>query len=169
MTGTSEIQVNDLGTTELHKQHRVQLEPSDGAFLRGRVVDQIYIDKLLLSNELSMQQHATAEWFLNQAVKANVYVTTPNFSLGFGGKKNSNYTNHLLALSRTMRKVYKKFGAEGGRILFQTIVDNLNIKSESKMKLFKNILDYLGRTNGKGDSVQTGNTLQRDKAQKAVE
>ena len=77
MTGTSEIQVNDLGTTELHKQHRVQLEPSDGAFLRGSVVDQIYIDKLLLSNELSMQQHATAEWFLNQAVKANVYVTTP--------------------------------------------------------------------------------------------
>jgi hypothetical protein len=153
MTGTSEIQVNDLGTTELHKQHRVQLEPSDSTFLRGRVVDQIYIDKLLLSKKLSMQQHATAEWFLNQAVKANCYVTTPNFSLGFGGKQNSNYTNHLLAFSRTMRKVSKKFGEKGSRVLFQTVVDNLKIKTTQQMKLFTDILDYLGRQNGKVHTV----------------
>ena len=146
MNGTSEIKVNDLGTTELHKKHRVTLEQSDGAFLRAKVSDQIYIDKLLIDKVISLSQHATAEWFLNQAVKANIYVRTPFMGARSSGAKASDkYTNNLLVFSRTMRKVTRKFGAKGSQILFQAVVDNLKIQSAKKMETFKNILDYLGK------------------------
>jgi hypothetical protein len=52
-----------------------------------------------------------------------------------------------------MRKVSKKFGEKGSRVLFQTVVDNLKIKTTQQMKLFTDILDYLGRQNGKVHTV----------------
>jgi hypothetical protein len=47
MTGTFDLKINDLGTPELHKKHRIALEPSDGAFVRAKVTNQLVIDDLL--------------------------------------------------------------------------------------------------------------------------
>ena len=74
MTGNSDIKINETGTRELHQRHRTTLEQGEGAFLRVKVTDQLYIDKLLLSKNLDLQQHSTAEWVLKQAMQANVFV-----------------------------------------------------------------------------------------------
>jgi len=147
MTGNSDIQVNDTGTSSLHQRHRTALEPSDGTFLRVRVIDQLFIDKLLLKKKLTLNQHYTAEWILAQAVRANVYLKTPSMEAGYsGGKTKDNYSNSLLIFSRTMKRIISKFGYGGERLVFDLVVDNLEVKDESKIKKLIEILNYMGRS-----------------------
>ncbi len=143
MTGISDIQVNETGTSELHKRHRTSLEQSDGAFLRVKVTDQLYIDRLLLTKKIDVGHHATAEWILNQAARANVFVKTPSMSDTFGGGSGDKYTNGLLIFSRTMKRINNKFGDSGEKIVFDIVVDDLNIKDKKVLQTFRKILDYL--------------------------
>ena len=122
------------------------LEQSEGAFLRVRVTDQLFVDKLLLSKKIEIKQHATAEWILNQAVRANVYLKSPSMDSGFsGGKAKDKYTNSLLILSRTLKKVSVKFGHGGERLVFDLVIDNLETRDEDKIKQLAKILTYMGR------------------------
>jgi hypothetical protein len=143
MTGISDIQVNETGTRELHQRHRTALEQGDGAFLRVKVTDQLYIDRLLLSKKIDLQQHSTAEWILKQATQANIFVKTPSMMGSFGGGSGDKYTNGLLIFSRTMRKIKNKFGIEAEKIVFDIIVDDLNITDKEKLKTFRRALDFL--------------------------
>jgi len=143
MTGTSEIKVNETGTSELHKRHKTSLEPSDNAFLRVKVTDQLYIDRLLLTKKIDVHHHMTAEWILDQATRANVFVKTPSMSGTFGGGKGDKYTNGLLLFSRTMNRIKKKFGRTGEKLAFDIIVDDVNIKDVKALQMFRKILDHL--------------------------
>lgn len=144
MTGISDIQINETGTSELHRRHKTSLEQSDGAFLRVKVTDQLYIDRLLLTKKIEIHHHTTAEWILNQATRANVYVKTPSMSDTFGGGNGGDrYTNGLLIFSRTMKRINKKFGDHGEKIVFDIIVDDVNIKDNQVLSTFRKILDYL--------------------------
>jgi hypothetical protein len=143
MIGNSEIKVNETGTVELHQRHRTALEQSDNAFLRVRVTDQLYIDQLLLTKKIDIQHHMTAEWILDQATRANIFVKTPSMDGTFGGGKGDKYTNGLLVFSQTMRRIKKKFGNTGEKLAFDIIVDDVNIKDEKALRVFRKILDYL--------------------------
>jgi len=143
MTGTFEIKVNEVGTSELHLRHKTSLEQSDNSFLRVKVTDQLYIDQLLLSKKIDVHHHMTAEWILGQATRANVFVKTPSMDIAFGGGKGDRYTNGLLLFSRTMRRIKKKFGIEGEKIAFDIIVDDIHIQDAKKLQVFRKILDYL--------------------------
>tara|TARA_R110002051_G_scaffold261199_1_gene321108 strand:- start:1168 stop:1605 length:438 start_codon:yes stop_codon:yes gene_type:complete len=143
MTGNSDIKINETGTRELHQRHRTALEQGEGAFLRVKVTDQLYIDKLLLSKNLDLQQHSTAEWVLKQAMQANVFVKSPSMMGTFGGGSGDKYTNGLLIFSRTMRKIKNKFGVEAEKIVFDIVVDDLNIKDKEKLKTLRRALDFL--------------------------
>ena len=145
MTGSSDTQINDMGTPSLHQRHRTALEPSDGVFLRVRVTDQLFIDKLLLKKTITMDQHCTAEWILSQAVRANVYLKTPSMDSGFsGGKAKDKYSNNLLIFSRTLKRIITKFGYSGESLVFDLIVNNLEVKDEQKIKKLIEILNYMG-------------------------
>tara|TARA_R110000751_G_scaffold2011_1_gene7891 strand:+ start:609 stop:1046 length:438 start_codon:yes stop_codon:yes gene_type:complete len=143
MTGNSDIKINETGTRELHQRHQTTLEQGEGAFLRVKVTDQLYIDKLLLSKNLDLQQHSTAEWVLKQAMQANVFVKSPSMMGTFGGGSGDKYTNGLLIFSRTMRKIKNKFGVEAEKIVFDIVVDDLNIKDKEKLKTLRRALDFL--------------------------
>tara|TARA_R110000744_G_scaffold4372_2_gene15900 strand:+ start:609 stop:1046 length:438 start_codon:yes stop_codon:yes gene_type:complete len=143
MTGNSDIKINETGTRELHQRHKTTLEQGEGAFLRVKVTDQLYIDKLLLSKNLDLQQHSTAEWVLKQAMQANVFVKSPSMMGTFGGGSGDKYTNGLLIFSRTMRKIKNKFGVEAEKIVFDIVVDDLNIKDKEKLKTLRRALDFL--------------------------
>jgi hypothetical protein len=143
MTGNSDIKINETGTRELHQRHRTTLEQGEGAFLRVKVTDQLYIDKLLLSKNLDLQQHSTAEWVLKQAMQANVFVKSPSMMGTFGGGSGDKYTNGLLIFSRTMRKIKNKFGVKAEKIVFDIVVDDLNIKDKEKLKTLRRALDFL--------------------------
>jgi len=145
MTGISDIKVNETGTNELHKRHKTSLEQGDGGFLRVKVTDQLYIDRLLLDKKIEVSHHITAEWILHQATKANVYVKTPSMDDTFGGGSGDKYTNGLLVFSRTMNKIKKKFGEEAERIVFDIVVDDLRITDKSKISKLKEILDYFSK------------------------
>ena len=143
MTGNSDIKINETGTRELHQRHRTALEQGEGAFLRVKVTDQLYIDKLLLSKNLDLQQHSTAEWVLKQAMQANVFVKSPSMMGTFGGGSGDKYTNGLLIFSRTMRKIKNKFGVEAEKIVFDIVVGDLSIKDKEKLKTLRRALDFL--------------------------
>ena len=145
MTGISDIKVNETGTNELHKRHKTSLEQGDGGFLRVKVTDQLYIDRLLLDKKIEVSHHITAEWILHQATKANVYVKTPSMDDTFGGGSGDKYTNGLLVFSRTMNKIKKKFGKEAERIVFDIVVNDLRITDKSKISKLKKILDYFSK------------------------
>lgn len=146
MTGSSDAQINDMGTPSLHQRHRTALEPSEGSFLRVRVTDQLFIDKLLLNKTITMDQHYTAEWILSQAVRANVYLKTPSMDSGFsGGKAKDKYSNNLLIFSRTLKRIITKFGYSGENLVFDLIVNNLEVKDEQKIKKLIEILNYMGQ------------------------
>mgnify|MGYP003666359817 CR=1 FL=1 len=143
MTGNSEIKINETGTRELHQRHRTALEQGEGAFLRVKVTDQLYIDRLLLSKKLDIHQHSTAEWILKQATQANVFIKTPSMTGVFGGGSGDKYTNGLLIFSRTMRKIKNKFGVEAEKIVFDIIVEDLHITDKEKLKTLRRALDFL--------------------------
>jgi len=143
MTGTSDIKINETGTRELHQRHRTALEQGEGAFLRVKVTDQLYIDRLLLTKKIDIHHHLTAEWILGQATRANVFVKTPSMNGTFGGGKGDKYTNGLLLFSRTMNRIKKKFGDAGEKLAFDIIVDDVNIKDAKALQVFRKILDHL--------------------------
>tara|TARA_R110002153_G_scaffold81343_2_gene206219 strand:+ start:3738 stop:4184 length:447 start_codon:yes stop_codon:yes gene_type:complete len=146
MNGSSDIQVNDMGTSSLHQRHKTVLEPSEGSFLRVRVTDQLFIDKLLLKKTITMDQHYTAEWILRQAVRANVYLKSPSMDSGFsGGKAKDKYSNNLLIFSRTLKRITTKFGYGGEKLAFDLIVNNLETNDEKQIKKLIEILIYMGK------------------------
>ena len=49
--------VNDLGTSSLHKRHKIELGVSeDGVFSQARVLDQRLIDRMLLLHVIDQDQ-----------------------------------------------------------------------------------------------------------------
>ena len=148
MTGTFDLKINDLGTPKLHKKHRIALEPSDGAFVRAKVTNQLVIDDLLMKKKIESHHHATAEYILNQAVKASMFTKTPRLdgvSSGRSGPKN-NYTNGLLNLGWTFKKITRKFGSEAATLTYNVIVNNLSIKGK-QVDIFKLILEHVDESN----------------------
>ena len=143
MTLKSHFEVNEVGNKGTHDHHVVALEPSDSAFLRGRVKDQLFIDHLLMKDLISMEQHGRGEHLLQLAVSASVYLTSPKFTgmVGVGGGSNTNiYSSGLMRWHRAEKRIRKKWGDEGVVIVHDHVVLDVWTNEEEKVGFLSRIL-----------------------------
>ena len=141
------IPLNEVGTKELHERHKVDLELPDGEKIgRARILDQTFMDKLLLEKKIELRHHLVAEAIYDQAVSAGMFVKTPDMVSSFGHTKKDRYTNALLRFSRTMRKIREDFGYEGESLVNELIINDRPTKNKEKIEFLVVILDHLALT-----------------------
>ena len=143
MTLKSHFEVNEVGNKGTHDHHVVALEPSDSAFLRGRVKDQLFIDHLLMKDQISMDQHRRGEHLLQLAVSASVYLTSPKFTemVGAGGGSNTNiYSSGLMRWHRAEKRIRKKWGDAGVVVIHDHVVLDVWTDEGEKVGFLSRIL-----------------------------
>ena len=143
MTSKSLSEINEVGNRGTHDHHVVELEPSDSAFLRGRVKDQRFIDHLLMKDLISMDQHGRGEHLLQLAVSASVYLTSPKFTgvVGGGGGSNTDiYSSGLMRWHREEKRIRKKWGDGGVMIIHDHVVLDVWTNEEEKVGFLSRIL-----------------------------
>ena len=68
--------VNDLGTSSLHKRHKIELGVSeDGVFSQARVLDQRMIDRMLLLHVIDQDQYFAADKYYEAARRAGAWAS----------------------------------------------------------------------------------------------
>ena len=143
MTLKSHSDLNEVGNKGTHERHVVSLEPSDSAFLRGKVKDQLFIDHLLMTDVITLDQHASGERYLQLAVSASVYLTSPKFAGVVGGGVRSNttmYSSGLMKWHRAEKNVRKKWGDEGVVIIHNHIILDVWTNDDEKIAFLIKIL-----------------------------
>lgn len=110
-----------LGSPELHKKHRVMIEP--GIVPRARVMDQAPIDELLLSGHLDLKQHRAAEYLIQQAVMSGTYPRGVNLEGASTSGGVSDFVPHgIEPFSRTLRAVRKHLSEAHERIVREVVL-----------------------------------------------
>ena len=143
MTLKSHSDLNEVGNKGTHERHVVSLEPSDSAFLRGKVKDQLFIDHLLMTDVITLDQHASGERYLQLAVSASVYLTSPKFAGVVGGGVRSNttmYSSGLMKWHRAEKNIRKKWGDEGVIIIHNHILMDVWTDDDEKIAFLIKIL-----------------------------
>jgi hypothetical protein len=143
MTLKSHSNLNEVGNKGTHERHVVSLEPSDSAFLRGKVKDQLFIDHLLMTDVITLDQHASGERYLQLAVSASVYLTSPKFAGVVGGGVRSNttmYSSGLMKWHRSEKNVRKRWGDEGVVIIHNHIILDVWTNDDEKIAFLIKIL-----------------------------
>tara|TARA_R110002126_G_scaffold100174_4_gene231585 strand:- start:1257 stop:1691 length:435 start_codon:yes stop_codon:yes gene_type:complete len=143
MTLKSHSDLNEVGNKGTHERHVVSLEPSDSAFLRGKVKDQLFIDHLLMTDVITLDQHASGERYLQLAVSASVYLTSPKFAGVVGGGVRSNttmYSSGLMKWHRAEKNIRKKWGDEGVLIIHNHILMDVWTDDDEKIAFLIKIL-----------------------------
>tara|TARA_R110002153_G_scaffold269175_1_gene434601 strand:+ start:57 stop:491 length:435 start_codon:yes stop_codon:yes gene_type:complete len=143
MTSKYLSEINEVGNKGTHDHHVVELEPSDSAFLRGRVKDQLFIDHLLMKDLISVEQHRRGEHLLQLAVSASVYLTSPKFTevVGGGGGSNTNiYSSGLMRWHRAEKGIRKKWGDDGVVIIHDHVVLDVWTNEGEKVGFLSRIL-----------------------------
>ena len=143
MISKSHSDLNEVGNKGTHERHVVSLEPSDSAFLRGKVKDQLFIDHLLMTDVITLDQHASGERYLQLAVAASVYLTSPKFAGVVGGGVRSNttmYSSGLMKWHRSEKNVRKRWGDEGVVIIHNHIILDVWTNDDEKIAFLIKIL-----------------------------
>ena len=143
MTLKSHSDLNEVGNKATHEKHVVALEPSDSVFMRGRIKDQLFIDHLLMNDVITLDQHASGERYLQLAVSASVYLTSPKFAGVVGGGVRSNttmYSSGLMKWHRSEKNVRKRWGDEGVVIIHNHIVMDVWTDDDLKIEFLIRIL-----------------------------
>jgi hypothetical protein len=81
LTGTSKnrsLVANELGSKELHRRHKVQLESEDGVFLRARIKDQLLIDRIYNFKLIDLDQYDAALAFHHLAHRSGMFPGSVN-------------------------------------------------------------------------------------------
>ena len=148
-TGTSEQNVNDVGSKMLHKRHKVRLEQAEGEpIARAKVVDQMVIDRLLDEDLISLSQHKAAEIFLLTAKNAGVFLTGPNMmGSPSGNAKKEKYHFGLIRLSRMLRTVTEEVGQRGADLLMIVTCEE-HEPTEEQLVVYKKALDVIVENRG---------------------
>ena len=143
MISKSHSDLNEVGNKATHEKHVVALEPSDSVFMRGRIKDQLFIDHLLMNDVITLDQHASGERYLQLAVSASVYLTSPKFAGVVGGGVRSNttmYSSGLMKWHRSEKNVRKRWGDEGVVIIHNHIVMDVWTDDDLKIEFLIRIL-----------------------------
>ena len=145
-TGTSRLLVNEIGSRQLHQKHKVTVEASDNGFARSRVKDQLFIDKLLMRDHITVRQHSEAERILGLAQSANVYLKSPNMAgiISDGGKPDM-MTSGLMRLRGLLKAIEKKFGDKGVTVLYRHVIEDVHTEDIPSIELLSLILTRDGK------------------------
>jgi hypothetical protein len=140
--GNNELPLNEVGTREMHERHRIELEAGE-IFARGRVTDQTFVDRLLLKKLIEIHHHSAAERLVQEAIKAGMFVRSPNWTGIPGNNRKDAYTNGLLRYSRTLRFVRTRLGHEAVPILVKVVVEDRAAENEDEFHVVVAALDLL--------------------------
>ena len=141
MTTGTKLLVNEVGSRQLHQKHKVTVEASDNGFARSRVKDQLFIDKLLMKDHITVRQHSEAERILGLAQAANVYLKSPNMAgiISDGGKPDM-MTSGLMRLRGLLKAIEKKFGEKGVTVLYRHVIEDVHTEDLPSIKLLSVML-----------------------------
>ena len=140
MTG-SEPLVNEIGSRELHKKHSVGFEDADNGFLRLRIKDQLFVDKLLLDDHIDTDQHKEAERILGIAQSANVYIKSPNMeAVASEGGKPEMMTSGLMRLRGILKAIQKKHGDIGVEVLYRHVIEDEWTDNQDRINILSAVL-----------------------------
>jgi hypothetical protein len=135
----------DLGTSEIHKRHRVMIE--GGQMPRARVMDQTVVDRMLMEGLLTLQQHQAAEYLMNQASRAGLYTKSVNYKdMNSGGERVSDAlaNEDLMRYGRTLRLVERRYGAYHKYLVEEVVIHNWDITGdEKKMGVLREGLEWI--------------------------
>ena len=136
-TGTD---LSDIGTTQLHLKHEVQVEKLESGLARAKVRDQLVIDDYLFEEKISVPQHAEAERLLELAQKAGVFLRSIDMSAVMGGDGKGDLANTgFIRWRYAINGIKRNHGIEGVEVVQDCIVENKRL-GESRLELLIQIL-----------------------------
>ena len=132
---------NEVGNRHLHDRHNITLESTDHGFAHAKIRDQLFIDSLLLKDQLTMKQHAEAERILLLCQFAGVFLGSPSLtSVRIPGNKPDPYSSALMALSRIMKKIQTKHGLAGVKAIEDHVIEDRRTSNKKTIELLAKIL-----------------------------
>ena len=139
-TGFS-LKVNDVGSPNLHRHHEVGVEDAGNGWARSRVKDQLFVDRLLMNDDLTVAQHLEAERLIGLAQKAKVYLKSPRMGASsFGGNRPDMMSSGLMRYARYFKRVIRKWGTEGAGILHDHVIEDKHTKDQARINLLAEML-----------------------------
>ena len=132
--------LSDIGTTQLHVKHEVQVEKLESGLARAKVRDQMVIDAYLFEDKISVPQHAEAERLLELAQKAGVFLRSIDMSAVMGGDGKGDLANTgFIRWRYAINGIKRNHGIEGVEVVQDCIVENKRL-GESRLELLIQIL-----------------------------
>jgi hypothetical protein len=96
-----------------------------------------------MTDVITLDQHASGERYLQLAVSASVYLTSPKFAGVVGGGVRSNttmYSSGLMKWHRSEKNVRKRWGDEGVVIIHNHIILDVWTNDDEKIAFLIKIL-----------------------------
>ena len=132
--------LSDIGTTQLHVKHEVQVEKLESGLARAKVRDQMVIDAYLFEDKISVPQHAEAERLLELAQRAGVFLRSIDMSAVMGGDGKGDLANTWFIRWRyAINGIKRNHGIEGVEVVQDCIVENKRL-GESRLELLVQVL-----------------------------
>ena len=132
--------LSDIGTTQLHVKHEVQVEKLESGLARAKVRDQMVIDAYLFEDKISVPQHAEAERLLELAQKAGVFLRSIDLCAGMGGDGKGDLANTgFIRWRYAINGIKRNHGIEGVEVVQDCIVENKRL-GESRLELLVQVL-----------------------------
>lgn len=133
---------SDLGSRQVHRQHVVSVETLESGLPRATVKDQLFIDKLLMADLITVSQHARAEHFVELAQRARFYLSPPNMAgvRSASVKPVDIYSSGLMRFHRAMKHVLRLHGQEGVDAVYEHIIENRPTNVASRIQLLVKVL-----------------------------
>ena len=132
--------LSDIGTTQLHIKHDVQVEKLESGLARAKVRDQLVIDTYLFEDKITVAEHAEAERLLELAQKAGVFLRSIDMSAVMGGDGKGDLANTgFIRWRYAINGIKRNHGIEGVEVVQDCIVENKRL-GESRLELLIQVL-----------------------------
>ena len=132
--------LSDIGTTQLHIKHDVQVEKLESGLARAKVRDQLVIDTYLFEDKITVGQHAEAERPLELAQKAGVFLRSIDMGAVIGGNGKGDLANTgFIRWRYAINGIKRNHGIEGVEVVQDCIVENKRL-GEGRLELLIQVL-----------------------------
>ena len=132
--------LSDIGTTQLHIKHDVQVEKLESGLARAKVRDQLVIDTYLFEDKITVAEHAEAERLLELAQRAGVFLRSIDMGAVIGGNGKGDLANTgFIRWRYAINGIKRNHGIEGVEVVQDCIVENKRL-GESRLELLIQVL-----------------------------
>ena len=136
---------NEIGTAQVHRRHSVYLEQIDGEPIgRAKINDQMMIDTLLMNDSIDLDQHRAAEYLMDSAFKAGMFIKTPDLT-SFGGSKPKNIYNYgLVKFGEIVKVMTSEITEKGSDMVVRVVCEDQPVNAD-ELTLLRVGLDAIDR------------------------